>query len=201
MARTLGTREKILAGILVVTAILVLYYGTDGESIGPGSPGGPSKKEKDKPLGEPPVIHLALLERETDGLGADARNLFDYYVPPPPPRLEPPAPPPRRIEQPVPINPNPVPRAPAGPAAPVPPTPDFDYLGYIGPIEAKIAVFGKGEDVLLAQVGEVVDERYRLLEFGYETVVLGYTEERFGDKTTEVKLRQTKDTPRKSKRK
>jgi hypothetical protein len=211
MARSLKPREKFLLGGLVLTAIAVLYYRSGGEGLGFAGAPASDKKQKDKPLGEAPAIHLALLDREAEGFESGARNLFDYYVPPPPPPPpQPYRPVPEVVERPVNVLP-PLPKEPVAyvPPEPTPPTPAFDYLGYIGPKDAKIAVFESEEGVLLAQVGDVVEEQYRLLEFGYETVVLGYTEERFSDRTTEVKMREpkdakdtrdTRDTKRKSKR-
>jgi len=41
---------------------------------------------------------------------------------------------------------------------------------------------------MLARVGDVVEAKFKLLEFKYEKVVLGYTDERFKDSKTELEM-------------
>jgi hypothetical protein len=81
---------------------------------------------------------------------------------------------------------------PAQPAAPEPPKIKFEFIGVLGPKDAKIAVFEQpGEQqILLARMGEVVEKKFRLLAFKYEAVVMGYTDKRFKDKTTELSQRR-----------
>ena len=74
------------------------------------------------------------------------------------------------------------------PQGPRPPSVNFEYLGYLGPKDDKIAVFEKGEELEQARVGEVILEQFRLLEFKYEAVVIGYVDERFRDQSTELKM-------------
>ena len=42
-----------------------------------------------------------------------------------------------------------------------------------------IAVFEEGEQLILARVGETVQNQFRVREIEYETVVMGYTDPRF----------------------
>ena len=51
-------------------------------------------------------------------------------------------------------------------------------------------MFEAGENMVLARSGEVVQEKFRVLEFRYETIVMGYTDERFRDKTTELSVKR-----------
>jgi hypothetical protein len=81
-------------------------------------------------------------------------------------------------------------RRPSGPPPdPPPPVPGFIFLGYIGPKQDKIAVFEEGQEIVLARVGEVVQNRFRVVEFKFQTVVLGYEEDRYKGKTTELRMR------------
>jgi len=180
--RKLSTREYVLMALLTAVAVLLLYLRPDSGvgSAGSGDPG------EDLKLGDAPVVNLARLAGHIDAYDAEGRNLFQYYTPPPPRVAERPAPPPpKRIEPP----PTPViqtNRPPPTPSGPTPPPINFTYLGFLGPKENKIAVFEDGQDLLLARAGEVVKQQFRVLDFGYETVVMGYTDERFANQTQEL---------------
>lgn len=186
MARRLNPRERGLLVVLALGAVVVGYFKIRSGGSLFGAP--PAAEEKEtKPWGEPPVVEMALLTRATTDYDANGRNLFDYYVPPPP-----------RVEYVAPPPPPPPPQPPVfevqqrpflPPPEPAPPQPSFLYLGYLGPKEKKIAVFSSGEDILLAQVGDVVQEQFRLLEFRYEAVVMGYEDAPHKGKTTELKMR------------
>ena len=39
----------------------------------------------------------------------------------------------------------------------------------------------------LARAGDIVEKQFRLVEFKYESVIMGYVDERFKDKTTELR--------------
>ncbi|NIW73914.1 MAG: hypothetical protein GWN08_01410, partial [Gemmatimonadetes bacterium] len=76
------------------------------------------------------------------------------------------------------------------PQKPIPPKPDFTYLGYLGPKDNRIAVFDLGEEEpILAQAGDVIAEAFTVVEFKYQSVVLGFTDERFKDETTELEMK------------
>jgi hypothetical protein len=70
---------------------------------------------------------------------------------------------------------------------PKPPAINFTYLGYLGPKNGKIAVFEDGNQVMLARAGDVVKDQFRVVEFGFEAVVMGYVDERFKDQTSELR--------------
>jgi hypothetical protein len=189
--RQLNTREKSLLGLLAVAGIAG-WFGMRGGGIGFGGElGGP------EPLGpisgEPPLVRVDLLEQDPIPFDPSGRNLFAYYTPPAPkqPRARPQRPP-------APPPPPPPPKRETAPKrqttqAPQPPTPDFSYVGYLGPKENRIAVFTAGEEMLVARVGEVVEEQFELKEFRYETVIFGFTDPQFHDRTTELKLHTSEE--------
>ncbi|MBI4161564.1 MAG: hypothetical protein HY509_03860, partial [Acidobacteria bacterium] len=79
-------------------------------------------------------------------------------------------------------------QVPAGP--PPPPAPAFKFIGYLGPAEDKIAVLLEGEDFYLGRVGEVVQERFRIVDIGYEWVQVGYTDPVYRDQTRRILMGQ-----------
>jgi len=189
MARKLSSREYVMIGGLAVVAIAVyVLRGGGGFGFGGGSKTGPPEGPA---LGEAPVVLMADLEPDPEGYDPDARNLFNYYTPPPPKRAAPP-PPKRERPKPKPLPPKPrntSPPKPRGPSGPTPPPITFRFIGILGPATAKIAVFegDEEEEMLLARSGEVVQKEFRLIEFKYESVIMGYVDERFKDKTTELR--------------
>jgi hypothetical protein len=183
--RQLNTREKVMLGLLAAAGIAA-WFGMRGSGIGFGAAG--SGSEALKPIdGEPPVVRVDLLGQSEVGFDPSGRNLFAYYTPPVAPRprpkpkappAPPPAPPPKKKVQPK--------REVI--KEPEPPTPDFSYVGYIGPKDNRVAVFTAGEEMLVARVGEIVEDEFELREFRYETVIFGFTDPQFQGKTTELKL-------------
>jgi hypothetical protein len=185
MARKLSTRETVGIGLLAVAAAAYLFwYRDDNRLFGRA----PDEVRLPAPEGEAPLVHMDDLVAQAEPFDPDGRNLFQYYIPPPPPRrvVAPPAqqhsrtrpkPPPARTQQ--------IPAQQASRGA-RPPVVSFKYLGYLGPKDDKIAVFEKGDELKLARVGEVVEEEFRLEEFKYEGVIMGYTDRRFKDQTTEL---------------
>ncbi len=188
--RKLSPREMLLLVVVAGLAILGWVYSGGG---GLGGGGGGSQELTGLDYGDPPVVELARLDLEPVSYNAKARNLFAYYVPPPPPRQ---APPPRVQTPPPPRQPPPPrvvqqrPPTPQQPVQPKAPRPNFRYIGHLGPKDNKIAVLEHGDDVLLASIGEPILNMYKVVEFRYETLVIGYTEERFADQTTELPLKR-----------
>lgn len=188
MSRKLTAREKLLIGVLAVGGAFALYT-LRGDALGLGGPADDGAFVE-PPDGEPPVVRMDLLARAAQDFSEGGRNLFDYYTPPPPPpppRVVLPPPPPVKVERPKP----PPPREPGPPPPPKPPFPNFKYLGFLGPKDARIAVF-EVDDMenpqVLAGVGDVVQKEFRLKEFRYESVVFGYTNELFADRTAELSM-------------
>ena len=180
--RKLNPREYTLVILLGVVAIFLFYYNRDAR-LG-GGPSG-SLAGEDLKFGNAPWVRLDLLAGQLEGYDADGRDLFKYYTPPPPkpkPVVRAPPKPVERPPQPR-VKREPPPRVDTGPK---PPAINFVYLGYLGPKNGKIAVFEDGQDVVLARAGEVVKDQFRVVEFGFEAVVMGYVDERFKDQTSEL---------------
>jgi hypothetical protein len=139
-------------------------------------------------IGKAPIVRMDLLAHDVEEFESPGRDLFDYYTPPKK-TVAPPPPPPK----PKPERERPLPGPPAAPPRPAvvgPPKPSFNYLGFLGPKEARIAVFdtGKGSDLMLARIGDVLEDKFTLLEFKYEKVVIGYTDDRFKGQTAELEM-------------
>ena len=191
MARKLSSREVLLIAMMGLAVVVALFIRSGG-SLGRG--GGAAS-------GEPvlletraaPEVHMARLSAPPEDYDEKARNLFAYYTPPrPKPRPKPPTvkKPTRRTVAP------PVPTRAAAPAKPPPrarpPKIPFTYLGYLGPKDAKIAVFEEGKEMLIARSGDVVKDRFRVIGFKFESIVMGYTEELWKDETTELRMKNTR---------
>jgi len=187
MKRKLSTREFVMIGLLAVASVLAFRMMT-GDGIGFG--GGGEKEAEVREFGEAPVVRMDLLARERATFDRAGRNLFDYYTPPPPPRkpVVHQAPKPRVKPKPTPKQ---APAPPPKPPPPKPPSPGFNYLGYLGPKDAKIAVFddGKTDGMILARIGDVVQDDFRVMEFKHDSVKMAYTQKKWEGHTTELKLK------------
>ena len=176
--------------VLVAFGIGYLAYRDDGRLFG----GGRDAQKKAGALGIAPIIRLAELAARTEDYDPKGRNLFEYYTPPPPPRKAPAVrPAAKRPQQKAPVaRPVETKRIQAQPvnAGLKPPNISFTYLGYLGPKEDKIAVFEDGEDMLLARAGEIVDKEFTVVEFKFESVVMGYVDTRYREMTTELNMRR-----------
>jgi hypothetical protein len=185
MARKPTGREYallVLLGVLSIVAFRFLDSGGLGGGRGEGAAGFPV------PEGDPPAILLARLELDAEGYDPAGRNLFKYG-PPPGRATPPPKPPPQRPEPPKRQRPKAPERKPT-PREPSAPRPRFDYLGYLGPKDARIAVFEDGDDQIHARIGDVVRDEFRLVEFKFDSVVFGYVDDRYKDKTTELSFKR-----------
>ena len=186
MARKLSTREKLMVGALAVAAVVFYRWQSGGIGFGgPATDGTVAARD----FGEPPRVRVDLLAQGSVGFGDDARNLFDYYVPPrpPPPPPPPPKPPPPRPKV---VRDKKPPPPPPPPRKPGPPVPSFEYVGSLGPKEARIAFFDDGGELQPAAVGGVVpNTQFRLRAFRHEAVVLEYLHDDFKGQTTELQLK------------
>ena len=197
MARSLTRREIMLAGALVAVAVGVSYYTGGDAPAGTGS-GTPQGKAAAADIGTAPVVLAARLTHPIDDYDAHGRNLFQYYVPPPPPAPPPPTPPPTPEPTPF-VAPPPEVMRPVvtEPMRPRPPPIAFTYVGSLGPKDSRIAVLEVGSDMVLARAGDIVQQQFRLVGFGYESLVIGYTDARFSGQTAELKQTQGTQTSRK----
>ncbi len=86
-------------------------------------------------------------------------------------------------QQPPKIAENRPPQPPPKPAAPPKPTPPpitFRLMGVFGPETAKIGVFLEGDNPpLLAKKGEIVQQKFRILDIGVEWADVGYVDPQF----------------------
>ena len=186
MARKISSREWTLIVLLGALGLFALYYGRTPRVAA----GGDVSSLGELRIVDPPQIHMALLEEGAVPYDSGGRSLFKYYTPPPPPRKAPPkpaakAPTPRQVVK----APPPRPTTPAvrGPSVPKPPRIPFQYIGHMGPKDSRLAVFEQGEEILIAGAGEILNDQFKVVEFKYEAVVMGYTDKRFSDQTTELK--------------
>jgi len=181
--RKLSTREYVMVALLGVVAVFLFYYNRDARLGGAGSD---SLAGEDLKFGDAPWVRLDRLAGSSEGYDADGRDLFEYYTPPPPKAKPVVRQPPPKVERKPPPRPVERPTRERAPTGPTPPAISFTYLGYLGPKDGKIAVFEDGKQVMLARTGDVVKDQFRVVEFGFETVVMGYVDERFKDQTSEL---------------
>ena len=191
--RKLSTRESVLLVFLGIVAVLIFYYNRDA---GLGGKELDSLAGEDLKFHDAPWVRLDRLAGEQEGYDPAGRDLFKYYTPPPP------APKPITRALPPPVEQRPVPRPAPRPTpvrtdtGPKPPAINFTYLGYMGPKDGKIAVFEEGDTVMIARTGDVVKDHFRVVEFGFETIVMGYVDERFKDQTSELRQKAGASTGR-----
>jgi hypothetical protein len=65
---------------------------------------------------------------------------------------------------------------PAAAAKPIPPTFPYKFIGVLGQAEERIAIFLDEKDFFMAQEGEDVKEDFRIVQIGYDTLRIGYTD-------------------------
>jgi hypothetical protein len=177
----LSRKECVLLGVLAIS-VVALWFSRDSER--------PDRSDvvdsiEVMQLGDPPAVRMELLAVATAPYDRKGRNLFEYREPRHRPR---PAEVPTRspvVRPPEPMPPTETTTAP--PSQPARPRPTFDYIGYFGPKDDLIAVFLRGAEMFLARIGDVVDGSFELLEFRYDTVLLGYVGEPY--KGERVRLR------------
>jgi hypothetical protein len=181
-------REYFFIIVLAIMGLAYLAYRDEG-FLGSRQ----DEDKKNRALGIAPIVDMAALAARTENYDPKGRNLFEYYTPPPPKRK---VPPPRPVVKPPPTSRKPPPTVQrAGNRNPVnagitPPKINFKYIGFLGPKDAKIAVFEDSEGMLLARAGEIVEKDFTVVEFKYESVVMGYVDTRFRDMTTELNMRR-----------
>lgn len=201
--RRLTTREMVMLGILGAGGLLYVWYASQQAVSELGGTGSGESSEVGLAAGAPRV-ELALLSTIGEHYNPQGRDLFKYSKKPPTAaelaeaerrrleaerlaRLRAEAEAARAAEllaqqqqQQSRPTPPPVERGPR------PPRILFKYIGYLGPKTDRIAVFSDGEEVLLARAGETVQDDFRVVEIGFESVVMGFTDPRFEDDTEEL---------------
>lgn len=184
-------RETVMLVALGVIA-LVMAFRIDWQSVGLGG-GNAGLDEGDDKIGEAPIIRLSRLNQDPAGYDPKGRNLFEYGPPPRAKTTPRPMPPPPKQEK---IERKAQPTLPPRPTTPPPPPPvrapqpQFKYIGFMGPKDNKIAVFDAGDETLLAQVGDIVQDQFLVREFKYRKVILGYTDRRFAEQSAELEMKK-----------
>jgi len=199
--RKLTTREMVLVGLLALGGLGYAWYKSQ-QSVTLSGADAAAGGEKVTLADQAPEIDIALLERKAEPYDRSGRNLFQYSKRPPTPeeiaarrRAEELARKQREAAEAARLADlqaqrdaaaKAAPSAPRGPVVAQPPGIPLQYIGYFGPKENKIAVFLNGEEQLLARTGDTLQERFRVVEIRFETVVMGYTDPRFEDRTREL---------------
>ena len=197
-----STREVVLVIILVAAGIWYIWYLT-GDGAAGSAAGAPGEPLAVIAAGDAPRVRMDLLSGLAETYDQNGRDLFKYAQRPPTQeeldaerrRLEA-----ERLAREAALaaqrearlarQNQPTTAPPPQPAGPRPPRISFKYIGYLGPKDDRIAVFEEGEDLILARVGETVNDQFRVQEIEYETVVMGYTDPKF-EKLTQT-LNQTR---------
>lgn len=171
-------RAWILLALLATAGVLALTSGGDGSGDSPAVATAPRPRQTGRRAAAPNPAEtgeiLALRAVDVGEVEAEyqpGRDPFRFYEPPPPPPPKPPPTPP----PPPPVTPQPPP-PPVAPPKPQPPPIDVEYLGSFGSAAAPIAVFTDGEEIWNVRVGGVIEEKFRVVRIGYESVDLGYVD-------------------------
>jgi hypothetical protein len=192
MARKLKQRELFLIVILIAVMSGFLYKNFNtGEATDIARSGEDGKE--DNLIA--PVVMLAELDISSVPIGDRNRDLFSYGIRPTRQkeidarqanirRAQDEA---KRRKEAQP-QPKPPVRTPPPVRVASAPKPPFTFIGIVGPKDSKIAVFEEGQTVMIANIGEVIKEPFLLKKVGFESVVIGYTDDRYKDKTTELKM-------------
>ena len=194
-----------LLGSLLLVFAIVLWYrmagGAEEQAFGPGSRDGASRVSLDAIQIYP--VDWAVLTAARAAYDPSGRNIFQFGRPPTP---KPPelsdaekaaiqkvqdearkqreeamkAAQVARIPPPEIMGPPEAPVVPP-PPKPTPPRVTYKFIGYFGPPDRKIAVLLDGKDEVLGSRGDELDDLFRIMEIGYESIKFGFTDERFKD--------------------
>ena len=204
--RKVSRREMILLGGLALVGVGYLWYASRQGAAGPG--GRPAGAAVAGPAGEAPFVRLDLLSRPAEPYNPNGRDLFKYTDRPPTSeeiaKLRAEAAAAKKAqemaeklakeqaerdriaaEERARIMAS---MPPPPPPKPQPPPITFRYIGMLGPKENHLAVFEEGKDIFVARKGDVVKGQFKLIDFKYESVVLGYTRADFADQRQELRM-------------
>lgn len=208
MARKLQRREWTLVGVLVVV-VIAMYYLTGSAGRDGAGAGKAEEAKKGAQRDDAPVVRMDLLGHK-EVAPKEERNLF-MYEPRPPTRKELArqeaerrrlaklAEEERKRQEAAALEqariaalraaeeaklPKPPPPPPPPPAIP------FKYIGLLGPKENKICVFEEGREILVARVGEVLKDQFRILDVKHDAVVIGYVRKEFQSQSKELTMQR-----------
>jgi hypothetical protein len=203
----MSRRETVLLGGLAAAGLAYFWYVShQGGGIGGGAGRGPAGVSG-APASDAPVVRLDLLSRPAEPYNPNGRDLFKYTERPPTSeeiaRLRAEAAAAKRAQEMAAkaaaeqaerdriaaeerakfLAANPPP-----PAKPQPPPITFRYIGLLGPKEKHLAVFEEGKDIFIAGKGDVVKGQFKVIDFKYESVVMGYTRAEFQNERQELRM-------------
>lgn len=79
-------------------------------------------------------------------------------------------------------------QAPAAPRKVPPPPINLKLVGYVGPHRSRIAVFLRGNEIVLGKRGEVIEGKFKVLSMGPESVMMGYVDPAHQNATKRIDL-------------
>jgi hypothetical protein len=214
----MARRKEILLGVLIVVGAVIFWknFFGDGTVIGPGSRRHGAVGSIDYAAKKvfPVPWHLLTAMRPT--YDPQGRNIFQFgrIAPPPAPKISPreqnaiddakrraeaarlaalrkaqaaakPPPPPVAPTRQT------APPPPAEPAKPSPPPIKYKFIGYLGPPQNKIAVLHDGTDMVFVSSGDELEEKFRVLDIGYESIKFGFLDPQFEQESRTLPMTST----------
>ena len=182
--RTANGFGRVAFSIVLIGLVTVCGQAPEGEPADSNSRNNSRRSRKAKTPDVKESVDLAGLLTEIPEYSGSGRNLFDYG--PPPVGDTPPRPTPRPTP--------PTPTRTTRPAPPRTPTPARINLKFTGFVETrtqsgekkKYAVFLDGQEILTGAEGDLVANRYEIVQIGLESVTVGV---RGSDQTQRIPLR------------
>ena len=220
MESLMARRKEILLGVMLVILVVVFWKNItgDGSTIGSGTRRGGAVGRVDYAATKVFPVPWNLLAAERPTYDPAGRNIFQFGRLAPPPkakisqaeqdaidearrraeaarlaalqkaraaRVKPadtsPPPPPRLAAAPP----------PAAPAKPTPPPIKYKFIGYLGPLDNKIAVLHDGTDMVFVSSGDELEEKFLVLDIGYESIKFGFLDPRFENESRTLPMTST----------
>lgn len=219
MEALMAKRKEILLGVLMVIAAVVFWknFFGDGTVIGPGGRSRGAAGGIDYAAKKVFPVEWELLTAVRPGYDPQGRNIFQFgkLAPPPAPKINPNEQKAiddakRRAEEarlaalrraqenkvkatpPPPAQaPRSAPPPPAEPAKPKPPPIKYKFIGYLGPSQNKIAVLHDGTDMVFVSSGDELEQKFRILDIGYESIKFGYLDPQFKEESRTLPMTST----------
>lgn len=207
MARALSPREVRLAVVLGVVLLALVWMRSDVDLDRVGGAPPPDPRRAGEQEMDAPVVRMDLLNAAAQDAQGPERDLFKYTQRPPSAeeiaaarrqaRLEEEAR--RQAEEQARLAREAQARAaaeraanPPPPPPPQPPPIPFKYLGYLGPKDKRYAAFEDGQEIVVAQVGDVLRNQFKIVDIQYDSVVIGYTRPEFAGRTQTLNMTRRK---------